>query len=181
MTDNIFSTIPPTKERILKPDYETVGTGKRKRRVKSKTVQALHDSGDIDGEAVTASERWLKDYLFSVHRYADELGEPLPADYIKGDEHTFAIARAKAGERLSEVTQALGLCSHMRLKMLLVDGLSFSALGTTLWPQKKQPDAHKYARSQCALLLEQLGNFYIEKKKKEAREKDTCTFRKNVS
>ncbi|MXV44346.1 hypothetical protein GS501_04705 [Saccharibacter sp. 17.LH.SD] len=158
----------PTKERTLKPDYETIGSGKRKRRVKSKTVQTLHESGDIDGEAVTASERWLKDYLFSMHGYADYLKDSLPRDYLLGDAHTFALARGKAGSRVSEIQEQLGLCSHIRLEKLLVEGLSFSALGMILWPHKTRPEAAKMARSQCALLLEQLANFYIEKRKKEA-------------
>lgn len=159
----------PTKERTHKPDYESVGTGKRKRRVRARTVQTLHESGEISGEAVTASERWLADYLFSTHGYADYLNEPLDRDYITGDVHTFAVARGKAGARIAEVRDNLGLCSHVRLVALLVDGMSFSALGKQLWPQKSQPDASKNARSQCVLLLEQLAHFYVERRKRHIK------------
>lgn len=159
----------PTTERTLKPDYETVGMGKRKRRVKAKTVQTLHESGDISGEAVTAANRWLEDYIFFKGGYADYLNDPLDRDYIRGNIHTFAVARGKAGGRIAEVRKALGPGSHMRLEMLLVESMSFSAIGQKLWPQKSQPDASKCARSQCVLLLEQLANFYVEKHKNNRR------------
>lgn len=171
----------PTKERTHKPDYESVGTGKRKRRVKARTVQTLHESGDINGEAVTASERWLEDYLFFTYGYADYLGEPLDRDYITGNVHTFAVARGKAGARIAEVRNTLGSCSHVRLVALLVDGMSFSAIGKKLWPRKSRPEAAKNARSQCTLLLEQLATFYVEKHKKNARGKSTCTCGTNVT
>ncbi|WP_018979450.1 hypothetical protein [Saccharibacter floricola] len=170
----------PTTERTLKPDYEAVGMGKRKRRVKARTVQTLHESGDISGEAVTAANRWLEDYIFFKGGYADYLKEPLDRDYIPGNVHTFAVARGKAAARIAEVREALGSCSHHRLEMLLVEGMSFSAIGKQLWPHKSQSDASKCARSQCVLLLEQLANFYVEKHKKEAREKRTCTYSINV-
>ncbi|MXV35954.1 MULTISPECIES: hypothetical protein [unclassified Saccharibacter] len=171
----------PTTERTLKPDYETVGMGKRKRRVKARTVQTLHESGDISGEAVTAANRWLEDYIFFKGAYADYLKDPLDRDYIPGNIHTFAVARGKAAARIAEVREALGLCSHVRLEMLLVEGMSFSAIGKKLWPAKERATQAKAARSQCSLLLEQLANFYVEKHKKEAREKRTCTCVTNVA
>lgn len=161
----------PTTERTLKDDYETVGMGKKKRRVKIRTVQTLHESGDIGGEAVTAANRWLEDYIFFKEAYADYLKDPLDRDYIPGNIHTFAVARGKAGARIAEVRDALGSCSHVRLEMLLIEGMSFSAMGKQLWPNKARPDALKNARSQCSLLLEQLANIYVEKHKKEKREK----------
>lgn len=158
--------VSPTKERSLKPDYEMVGTGKHKQRAKSKTVQSLHDCGEIGGEEVSASERWLKDYLFAEHGYGDALLDPLPREVIKGDEHTFTFARAKAHTRIRAVRDHLGLCSHTRLKWLLVDGLSFSALGKKLWPHKGRTDAIAHVRGQCVLLLQQLAHFYIGVHKK---------------
>ncbi|GBQ06958.1 hypothetical protein [Saccharibacter floricola] len=155
----------PTKERIAKDDYETFG----KKRLKLNTVKALHRAGDIGGEEVTAARRWLEDFVFADYGYADYTQEPLDKDYIRGNLHTFTISRSHASARIGEVQDVLGLCAHIRLKMLLVDELSFSAMGRELYPQKGKTEANAHARAQCALLLEQLAGFYLEKHREKLR------------
>lgn len=162
----ITASVPsnaPTAERVVKDDYETLGT----KRLKLNTVNALHKAGDIGGEEVSAARRWLEDFVFAEYGYADYLREPLDKDYIRGNLHTFAVSRSHASARIGEVQDTIGLCAHIRLKMLLIDELSFSAMGRRLYPCKGKTEANAHARAQCSLLLEQLAGFYLEKHRQQ--------------
>lgn len=163
----IVRDLEPTKERTLKPDYEQAG----KKRIKINTVNALHQAGDISGDAVTAAEWWYADYIKATHGHMDCLNEPLPRGYIKGDIHTYAISRGKAGERISIIREQIGLCAHLRLEMLLVREMSFSAMGRALFPQLGSSQARTKIAAQCALLLEMLSSVQKDMRKKKSQEK----------
>lgn len=146
----------PTPERQAKPDYEWCG----KKRIKSNAVNALHMAGDISGEAVEAAKWWIADYVFAHNGHLDILSGALPRDYERGNVHTFAIARGRAAERISQVRERLGLCAHLRLEMLLARELSFSAMAETLYPVLGSTQGRTKASAQCALVLEQLADTY---------------------
>ena len=150
----------PTPERMAKGDYEWQG----KKRIKLNTVNALHMAGDIDGDAVTAAKWWICDYVFANYGYLDILGDVLPADYVKGDVHTFAISRGNAAERIGMIRDRLGLCAHIRLEMMLARELSFSAMADVLVPAKGA-QGRKVVSAQCALVLEQLNGAYSNVRK----------------
>lgn len=150
----------PTRERMAKGDYEWQG----KRRIKLNTVNALHMAGDIDGDAVTAAKWWLCDYVFANHGYLDIMRDVLPPGYEKGNEHTFAISRGNAAERIGMIRDRLGLCAHVRLEMMLARELSFSAMAEALVPAKGA-QGRKVVSAQCALVLEQLADAYVAVRK----------------
>ncbi|QCE34574.1 hypothetical protein FAI40_04000 [Acetobacteraceae bacterium] len=158
------SHIHPTKERLKKPDYEKKLNGKRER---AKTLSELEKRKIISGAELNAAERWLSDYLFATEGYADALFDPpsekslaLTEKYGRGDRHTFEMSKGKAWERIEKVRQSLGLCVHIRLKALLIDQLSFTAIGVLLYPEISEGRARDRASTQCALILEQLAEHY---------------------
>ncbi|QDH17421.1 hypothetical protein [Swingsia samuiensis] len=159
--------VSPTPERTAKPDYETCG----KKRVKVNTLKALEQSGDITSEDVTSAERWYSDYILFTSGYADALHESKDSDYIRGDVHTFAISRGKAAERISLCRERFGLCVHLRLEMMLVNGLSFSAMGEKLFPDVASTQARAKTSAQCAMALQMLTAFYREQAQERVKQK----------
>ncbi|MDF7674759.1 hypothetical protein PT283_08275 [Acetobacteraceae bacterium ESL0697] len=157
----------PTKERVAKSDYETIG----RKRVKLNAVKLLHEKGDIDGDAFTAAQWWLNDYIYAYYGYADFLTEPLAPQKTKGDLVTFYLSQAQAGLRIQRIRETLGLCVHERLKIFLVDEVSFTELGKKFYPEKDESTARKSAQAQIALILTQLSEFYLEEHKRRKREK----------
>lgn len=167
----------PTKERCQKPDYEKTLNGKRE---KAKTLLEMERRKIITGAELQAAEHWLADYIFATEGYSDFLYEPLSAKsialtkkYGKGDRHTFEIAKSKAWERIEKVRASLGLCGHLRLKLLLVEQLSFTSLGKHYYPNLSEARARDRASVQCAFVLEQLAEHYGYNLPKEEKGKTT--------
>jgi hypothetical protein len=123
------------------------------------TVQALRNAGDIGDDEVAAAWRWYQTYIFGVHGYHDSVHDR-GANYIKGDMHTWMINRARAKGQIGRVRDALGLCAHIRLEMMLIHEKSFSAMGSALYPALSEARSRTKLSSQCGLLLEQLKDIF---------------------
>lgn len=164
----------PTPERVAKGDYETVAGSGEVRRRRSDTLRKLQDSNDIDAEAVEFAWRYIADYDHSVNDYLDIAQDPLPREAERGDVHTWALARGKAGERISLVRELLGVCAHARLQMMLGEGMSFAAMGVRLFPGAGLETYRKKTSHQCAMILMMLPSAYRQaiRKQKERIEKE---------
>lgn len=102
-----------------------------------------------------AAERWYRDYVMGV------VGARDPEARQSGrapDIHAAMLARAAAIGRCRIVREGLGLCSELRLKLLLVDELSFSAIAAVLFPG--DANGRKKVAAQMSFLLEQLAEQY---------------------
>ena len=118
-------------------------------------LQAMRRSGDIDDCHVAAANRWYRDYVLGVEGARD------PEAFRSGkagDAHTGMLARLAACERHSQVQRALGLCAELRLRLMLVDELSFSAMADKL--MHNEVNGRKKVAAQMTFLLEQLVEHY---------------------
>ncbi|OUJ01954.1 hypothetical protein HK15_06860 [Acetobacter orientalis] len=141
----------PTPERLARSQF--VGT--HPMRV-LRTVQALLHAGDISQSAADAAERWYQDYIFGYCDYKEIPPDHRPSTLTRHDSVSWQLVRGKAMARISAVQAALGLCAHQRLRMMLVDELSFRAMGAALFPALAASSAQRKIAAQCALVLEQL-------------------------
>ncbi|MFT9399751.1 hypothetical protein [Acetobacter sp.] len=156
----------PTPERRTHSQF----VGSKPARV-LRTVQALLNAGDISQTAADAAERWYQDYVFGYCDYKQFSPEFRPSTLTRHDAVSWQMVRGKAMGRITDVQQALGLCAHQRLRMMLVDELSFRAMGAALFPTLSASSAQRKIAAQCALLLEQLEAFEVAARKaaKQAR------------
>ncbi len=69
------------------------------------------------------------------------------------------LARTAAVGRCRVVRSGLGLCGEIRLKLLLIDELSFSAIAAKLFAG--DINGRKKVAAQMAFLLEQLAELYM--------------------
>ena len=118
-------------------------------------VSSLTGTGDADSAATSAAERWYRDYVMGV------IGARDPEARGSGrapDIHASMLARAAAISRCRTVREGLGLCSEVRLKLLLVDELSFSVIAEKLLPG--DTNGRKKIAAQMSFLLEQLAEQY---------------------
>lgn len=141
----------PTPERLARSQF--VGT--HPMRV-LRTMQALLHAGDISQSAADAAERWYQDYIFGYCDYKEIPPDHRPSTLTRHDSVSWQLVRGKAMARISAVQAALGLCAHQRLRMMLVDELSFRAMGAALFPALAASSAQRKIAAQCALVLEQL-------------------------
>lgn len=156
----------PTPERAARSDW----SGKAPKRVLT-TVQALLNAGDITQEAANAADRWYRDYVFGYHDYREFAPDHVADTITRHDAVSWQVVRANACGRIVDVRQALGVCAHQRLQMMLVDELSFRQMGEAVFPKISPDLGRKKIGAQCAMLLEQLSEFYTRIR---VREK-TCT------
>ena len=127
-------------------------------------LTTLARSGDIDQAQSSAAERWYRDYVMGV------VGARDPEARRSGkapDVHASMLARTAAIGRCRAVRQGLGLCSEIRLKLLLVDELSFSAMAAKLLPG--DVNGRKKIAAQMSFLLEQLAELYAELDRQRTR------------
>ncbi len=120
-------------------------------------LTTLARNGDIDQAQSSAAERWYRDYVLGV------VGARDPEARRSGkapDVHAAMLARTAAVGRCRAVRQGLGLCGEIRLKLLLIDELSFSAIASTLLPG--DVNGRKKIAAQMSFLLEQLAELYVE-------------------
>ncbi|PCD79840.1 hypothetical protein CO710_05950 [Acetobacter orleanensis] len=142
----------PTPERRARSEF--VGTAPPR---VLRTVQALLQVGDITQLAADAAERWYRDYVFGYCDYVEFSDQHRPSTLTRHDAVSWQLVRARAMARITAVRDALGLCAHQRLRMLLVDELSFRAMGEALFPAISAGSSQRKIAAQCALLLEQLA------------------------
>ncbi len=118
-------------------------------------LAALHRSGEIGDVHVAVADRWYRDYVLGVEGARD------PDSTRSGkarDFHAGMLARVAACARHRSVRDALGLCAEIRLRLFLVDELSFSSIAEKLMP--KDVNGRKKVAAQMAFLLEQLAEHY---------------------
>nr|WP_298796216.1 hypothetical protein [uncultured Acetobacter sp.] len=151
-TRRTLSENGPTSERRARSEF--VGTAPPR---VLRTVQALLLAGDITQPAADAAERWYRDYVFGYCDYVEFSDQHLTSTLTRHDAVSWQLVRARAMARVTAVREALGLCAHQRLRMLLVDELSFRAMGEALFPTISASSSQRKIAAQCALLLEQLA------------------------
>ncbi len=120
------------------------------------SLAALAKNGDIDQSQSSAAERWYRDYVMGV------IGARDPEMRRSGkapDLHASMLARTAAVGRCRVVRSGLGLCGEIRLKLLLIDELSFSAIAAKLFAG--DINGRKKVAAQMAFLLEQLAELYM--------------------
>ena len=155
----VMTSAPPGGERAprerlgkgqevrIRDDVQQIVTG----------VTTLAKCGDIDQAQSSAAERWYRDYVMGV------VGARDPEARSSGkapDVHASMLARTAAIGRCRAVRQGLGLCGEIRLRLLLVDELSFSAIAAELLPG--DVNGRKKIAAQMSFLLEQLAELYAE-------------------
>ncbi len=133
-------------------------------------LTTLAKCGEIDQAQSSAAERWYRDYVMGV------MGARDPEARSSGkapDVHASMLARTAAIGRCRAVRQGLGLCGEIRLKLLLVDELSFSAIAAKLLPG--DVNGRKKIAAQMSFLLEQLAELYAELDRQRTRVARTPT------
>ena len=118
-------------------------------------LSALHRAGDIEDNHIAAADRWYRDYVLGVEgaRDPDMLRSGKARDF-----HAGMLSRVAACTRYRAVRKALGFCTEVRLRLLLVDELSFSAIAGKLMP--KDTNGRKKIAAQMVFVLEQLAEHY---------------------
>lgn len=119
-------------------------------------LAALTRRGDIDQTHVVAAERWYRDYVMGIIGARDP---EAPQSGRAPDIHAAMLARTAAVARCRSIRQNLGHCSEIRLKLLLIDELSFSATAKHLFPG--EANGRKKVAAQMSFLLEQLAEYYM--------------------
>ncbi|PYD63548.1 hypothetical protein [Gluconacetobacter entanii] len=145
-----------TPERQRRSEWVTKGGVPRVRT----TVQALLNAGDIDQGAADAAERWYRDFVFGHYGYVEFAPDHENDTCTRHDSVSWQVVRAKAVGRIADVRDALGMCAHHRLRLMLVEEKSFSAMGPALYPRLSPSVSRGRVSAQCALILEQLADFY---------------------
>ncbi|TLU72692.1 hypothetical protein [Lichenicoccus roseus] len=141
-----------TKERLAKAAYHTNIGGVQRL---AEPMLALQRAGDIQDSHVAAAERWYRDYVFGVEGARD------PEARRTGnapDVHAAMLSRVAACTRHRNVQAALGWCGEIRLRLLLVEELSFSNIAERLMPT--DVNGRKKIAAQVVFLLEQLAEHY---------------------
>ncbi|WP_338332011.1 hypothetical protein [Acetobacter sp. LMG 32666] len=124
------------------------------------TVQALLNARDITQDAANAAERWYRDWVFAYMGHIEYPTHHTPNTLTRHDDVSWQMTRAHAAGRVADVRHALGLCAEVRLKLMLVDELSFMQMGRVIFPHLSDARARLKISAQCAMLLEQLDGFY---------------------
>lgn len=170
----------PTPERMAKGDFDA-GSPPRV----LTTVTAMLRSGDITQDEARAADRWYRDYQlafltgYTLSRYGQPNTYEAPHEdhdpntqRLRHDAVSFAVVRGQAAERISEIRSRLGVCGHQRLKMMLVDEMSFSDMGAIIFPRQARPNAITSMKSQCSMIVAQLNEFYRGQDKSESKKID---------
>ncbi|MBS1029479.1 hypothetical protein [Gluconobacter albidus] len=130
------------------------------------TVQSLYDAQDISDEEIDAANRWYREYIFATVGIVE--GQDEGREREKGNVHTWMLSRGRCSARISQIHDQLGLCSHVRLEMMLAREMSFSAMARMIYPDVSEGRARMKVSAQCALVLEQLVHVYKKLNKPSA-------------
>ncbi|RUT27424.1 hypothetical protein C0V97_01245 [Asaia sp. W19] len=150
--------VVPTPERMKRDRFRKQGDALK---VLS-TVIKLQEAGDIGDDEVAAATRWRKEYDFAVLGVVDSPDADRPVE--KGDIHTWMLGRGKCAERLRQLSETLGTAVQARIDMMLVREMSFPEMARLIYPAGPRAQARTKTVAQCALALEQLSEYYKNKK-----------------
>lgn len=124
--------------------------------------------GDVDQAQSSAGERWYRDYVMGIMgaRDPDARGSGQAPDI-----HASMLARTAAISRCRSVRDSLGLCGELRLRLLLIDELSFSTIAVRLLPG--DINGRKKIAAQMVFLLEQLAELYasLDRRRRDGTER----------
>ena len=162
----------PTPERGAKSVFKA-SPGKPAK--EQTVVDAMLAAGDISQDAANAADRWFRVWQFAYNDYKEFPENYTPNTEIKHDDLSWLMTRADAVGDLYDVRKALGVCSETRLRAMLVEKLSFRKIGESIFPRVSTDLARKKIAAQCALLLEQLSEYYLHSDRQRRREKEACT------
>ncbi|GBR27583.1 hypothetical protein AA11826_0104 [Komagataeibacter oboediens DSM 11826] len=160
-TKRILNTVV-TPERQKRSEW-TVQQGAP--RVRS-TVQALLNAGDIDQDAADAADRWYRDFVFGYYGYVEFAPQHEINTLTRHDKVSWMIVRAHAKARITDIRDALGMCAHVRLRMMIAEEKTFSDMGKVLYPGTTDSVGRRKVSAQCALVLEQLSDYHERQDKK---------------
>lgn len=156
----------PTSERMEKSVFTTEASVSGGPVRVLTTVQALLNAHDITQDAANAAERWYRDWVFAYVGHIEYPAHHTPNTLTRHDDVSWQMTRAHAAGRLADVRHALGACSEVRLKLMLVDEMSFMQIGRIIFPHLSDARARLKVSAQCAMLLEQLEGFYAAMRRK---------------
>ncbi|MBV1833064.1 hypothetical protein [Novacetimonas pomaceti] len=152
-----------TPERQRRSEWVTKGEAPRVR----STVQALLNAGDIDQEAANAADRWYRDFVFGYYGYGEFVSQNEPDNFGKHDEASWMVTRALSKARITDIRDALGMCVHTRLRMMVAEEKTFSDMGRFFYPNLTDTVGRRKVSAQCALVLEQLADYYERQRAKK--------------
>lgn len=118
-------------------------------------VSVLLRAEEIDQAQAGAAERWYRDYVMGV------IGARDPEQRGSGkapDVHASMLSRTAAIARCRVVREGLGSCGEERLKLFLIDELTFSAIAGRLFPG--DGNGRKKIAAQIVFILQQLAEIY---------------------
>ncbi len=120
-----------------------------------RTLDTMSAAREIGPDHRHAAARWRRDWLVGVERVDDP-------DRVRtgqaADRHAAMLARVAASARCQAVGRVLGRQAEQRLRLLLIDELSFSDMARVLLPS--DVNGRKKIAAQTALLLEILASYY---------------------
>ncbi|MCE2563365.1 hypothetical protein [Komagataeibacter sp. FNDCF1] len=131
------------------------------------TVQSLLNAGDIDQSAADAAERWYRDFVFGYYGYVEFAPQHEINTLTRHDEVSWIVVRAHAKARITDIRDALGMCAHIRLRMMIAEEKTFSDMGKFFYPGTTESVGRRKVSAQCALVLEQLSDYYERQGKKK--------------
>ena len=120
------------------------------------SLYLLHRSRKIGGAEVAAAERWYRDWITGIEGARD----PDQARSSGADQHSAMLARVAAATRCRAIRAALGLCGEIRLRLLMVEQLSFTAMARQLAARGEEPIDRNAMSAQTQFLLRQLAERY---------------------
>ena len=118
-------------------------------------LSTLRRSNDIDDTHIAAADRWYRDWVMGVVGACDP---SIQRSGQAADPHSRMLARIAASSRCTAVREYLGMQAERRLRMILVEELSFSEIGRRLLP--RDVNSRKKIAAQTILLLEMLAEHY---------------------
>ncbi|QEO17840.1 hypothetical protein [Acetobacter vaccinii] len=160
----------PTPERAAKSMF----SGGRPAREQT-IVDALLKAGEITQDCANAADRWYQTWIFAYHGYKEFPDNYVANAEIKHDDLSWLMTRADAAGQLFDVRHALGICTEVRLKAMLVEKLSSRKMASSLFPTISADLGRKKVSAQCAMVLEQLAEFYANQRRDRRGEQRACT------
>ncbi len=151
----------PVAREVMTTELRPGRYGKAMRIVRG--VATLHRAKEIGDAELRAADRYVREWEIGMARMRLVSLEATRGG-TGGDAQGITEAQLDALTSVRKVRQALGLCSEIRLRLMLVEEASFTRMAERLMPGR--PRANETLRAQAVILLQQLAEHYA------ARDKD---------